>query len=273
MNQSVGILARWGRLGSDLLSFRSEVDWQPAQRMTDAMDAWGEGQKRKYVTLLEQSATRLAPFGEPLRVDFGTHDWLRKDREESYTAWLGWIVGELREPDLVFRLFGIKEDAAALEARGKDFRRPDREVWILENTRRLDLVIRYEGAVLIVVEVKVTGADSAETAKQEDYFDWMNGEPEPFRYPILVASDASEEEYDKFRFVSWAHVCVELRRIAPRYVSGRPIVAGMILAFVSAVERNLLDLSLPHPDAPPITWIAQSRVFDHIEESLKGELQ
>lgn len=151
----------------------------------------------------------------------------------------------------------------------KTFAPPDREVWIRDNTRRLDIVIKYEGAVLIVVEVKVTGADSAETAKQEDYFDWMNEQPEPFRRAILVANDASMEEYKKFRFVSWAHVCVELRRIAPRYISGRPIVAAMILAFVSAVERNLLNMSLPALEAPAIAWMAQSAIFEHIKESLK----
>jgi hypothetical protein len=236
--------------------------------MMVAMRDWGEVQKQNYRDILDKSEARLAQFGEPLRVDFGAHRWLKGNREESYSDWLAWIVGELRQPDLVFGLFGIKEDAATLKARGEDFHRPDREVWILENTRRLDLVIRYEGAVLIVVEVKVTGADSAETAKQEEYFGWMKGEPEPSQHPILIACDASEEQYSKFRFVSWAHVCVELRRLAPRYFSGRPIVAAMILAFVSAVERNLLDMSLPPFEAPAMTWMAHSRVFDHVKESL-----
>lgn len=273
MTQAVGVLARWGRLCSDLQSSQSGADWQPAQLMVDAMQAWGEVQKGNYRDVLDKSAACLAPFGEPLQEDFGAHGWLKKDREESYTAWLRWIVEKLRHPDLVFRLFGIIDDPVPLQALSENFRRPECEVCILENTRRLDLVIRYEDAVLIVVEVKVTGADSADTAKQEDYFDWMNREPEPFRRAILVANDATEEEYKKFRFVSWAHVCVELRRIAPRYFSSRPIVAAMILAFVSAVERNLLGLSLPDPSAPAITWMAHSAVFEHIKASLSGELQ
>jgi len=273
MNQAAEILVRWGRLGSHVLSFPSEVEWLPAQRMMVAMRDWGEVQKQKYREILDKSEARLAQFGEPLRVDFGAHRWLKGNREESYSDWMAWIVGELRQPDLVFRLFGIKEDAATVKARCEDFLPPDREVWILENTRRLDLVIRYKGAALIVVEVKVTGADSAETAKQEEYFGWMNGQSEPSRHPVLIACDASEEEYSKFRFVSWADVCIELRKIAPRYFSDRPIVAAMILAFVSAVEENLLNLSLPAPEAPAITWVAHSRVFNHIEKSLKGELQ
>jgi hypothetical protein len=273
MDRAAGILDRWGLLGSDALSSLSEVDWQPAQCMIDAMREWGEVQKGNYLKLLEQSERRFGSFGEPLRVDFGVHRWLWKQREESYSDWFAWIVGELRQPDLVFRLFGIKEDPTAPKVRGEDFLRPEREVCILEGTRRLDFVIRYTGAVLIVVEVKVTGADSAETAKHKDYIDWMNVQPEPFRRAILVAIDGSKDEYYGFRFVPWADVCIELRRIAPRYFSGRPVVAAMILAFVSAVERNLLDMSLPAPEASAMTWMAHSRVFDHIKESLQGELR
>jgi hypothetical protein len=32
-------------------------------------------------------------------------------------------------------------------------------------------------------------------------------------------------------------------------------------------------MSLPESDAPAVTWMAQSKVFDHIKESLGGELQ
>jgi hypothetical protein len=241
--------------------------------MMEALRTWADVRKNAYWTLLQESDARLAPFGEPLRVDFGTHRWLRDDREESYTAWLGWIIEQIKEPDLVFRLFGIEGHAAANAARGAVFRGADREVPILENTRRRDLVLRYEGQVLVVVEVKVTDADSAETAKQAEYSGWMREQPEPFQRAILLATDASKEEYEGFHFVSWGHVCIELRRIARRYCSTRPIVAAMILAFVSAVERNLLRMSLPESDAPAISWMAQSAVFEHIERSLKGELQ
>jgi hypothetical protein len=225
--------------------------------MVEAMRTWTEVCKNAYQALLEESGARLAPFGEPLLVDFGTHGWLRDEREESYTAWLGWII----------------DQAAINAAQGAVFRPPERKVPILDNTRRLDLVIQYERVVLIVVEVKVTGADSAQTAKQGEYFNWMRGEPEQFKHAILLATDASKEEYDKFHFVSWEHVCVELRRIAGRYRFTRSIVAAMTLAFVSAVERNLLRMSLPEPDAPGINWMVQSAVFEHIEKSLKGELQ
>jgi hypothetical protein len=241
--------------------------------MVEGMRSWTEVRKNAYQALLQESEARLAPFGEPLRVDFGTHGWLSDEREESFTAWLGWIIDQIREPDLIFRLLGIEDDAAVSAARGAVFRPPDREVPILDNTRRLDLVIRYEGVVLIVVEVKVTGADSAQTAKQAEYFGWMTGQPEQFKRAVLLATDASEEEYDKFRFVSWGHVCAELRRLASRYRLTRPIVAAMILAFVSAVERNLLQMSLPKSDAPAISWMAQSAVFEHIEKSLKGAQQ
>jgi hypothetical protein len=240
--------------------------------MLEAARTWAENFKKLFEALIEESEIHLAPFGEPLRVDFGAHGWLSDDREESYTAWLGWIIEQLREPDLVFGLFGIGDDPAARGARSSVFS-AEREVAILDNTRRLDLVVRYRGAALLVIEVKVTGADRAETAKQREYFDWMQKQSEPFQRAILLATDASVEEYENFRFVSWGDVCVELRKIAGRSCSARSVVAAMILAFVSAVERNLLAMSLPEADAPAINWMAQSSVFEHIEESLKGELQ
>ena len=61
-----------------------------------------------------------------------------------------------------------------------------RDVPILDGTRRLDLVIRDNMNTLMVVEVKVIGADDAETAKHEDYFDWMKNQKETRRYPYCL---------------------------------------------------------------------------------------
>jgi hypothetical protein len=135
-------------------------------------------------------------------------------------------------------------------------------------------VIRYEGAVLIVVEVKVRDADSAETAKQEDYFKWMETQPEQVRFPILLATEARQQEYSKFRFVSWAHLCVLLRRIAPEvYGSRSPIVAAMILAFVGAIEQNLLGYSALGAGDRYGKRLTSSELIDHISRSLEGGSQ
>jgi hypothetical protein len=287
MNQAAGILARWGRVGSDLQSFQSEVDWQPAQLMVDAMQTWGDVQKGNYRDILDKSAACLAQFGEPLRVDFGTHRWLKNNREESYSAWLAWIIEQLESPGEVFGLFkleGKDKNAAISDCVGI---RPhvvcEKSIKVPSGEGRLDIVIEYkktesEKVALIVIEVKLVSTDAADLQKQAGYRVWMDQQiayDENRRFPVLLTTEGEEgAEYPGgFRFVSWARVCVELRRIAPRYISGRPIVAALILSFVSAVERNLLDMSLPAPEASAMTWMAHSRVLDHIEESLQGELQ
>jgi hypothetical protein len=243
--------------------------------MVDAMRGWAEVQKVKYFRLLERSEGRFGQFGDPLRVDFGAHRWLKENREESYSAWLAWIIEQLESPREVFALFKLEaENAVTAECVGI---RPhvvcEKCIKVPKGEGRLDIIIEYEKVALIVVEVKRVSTDEAELDKQGGYRIWMDQQDaynEKRRFPVLLASKGEEEEEypGGFRYISWAHVCVELRRVAPRYITGSPIVAAMILAFVSAVERNLLDMSLPDRDAPAMTWMAQSAVFDQIEASL-----
>jgi hypothetical protein len=269
------VLVYWAEVGTHVLSRPlPTIDWKAADDMAKATFAWRRFLSDRMRSIMQRSNRRLAPLGDPLSVDFGAHRWLADDREESYSDWLAWIVGELKKPNLVFELLGIEKGGAVSSARSAKFCAPDREVWILDGTRRLDLVIRYEAAVLIVIEVKVSGADSAETAKQEDYFDWMKTRPEPFKYGILVAKEAREKEYSKFRFVAWADVCVRLRRMAPEiYSSKSPIVAAMVLAFVGAVERNLLGYSTPDLGHQGKKHLPSSELIGHITKSLEGGLK
>src|SRR5437016_10172624 len=110
-------LFRSGKTGGTKIKRRQAtryVDWLPAQRMMVAMRDWGEVQKQNYRDILDKSEACLAPFGEPLRVDFGTHGWLKEDREESYSAWLAWIVEQLESPREVFGLFNLEGENAAI---------------------------------------------------------------------------------------------------------------------------------------------------------------
>jgi hypothetical protein len=265
-------LAFWAELGLQVLTQLSlPVDWKAVDALTESTKTWHRLQSEHVRSVVARSNQWLAPFGDPLSVDFGAHRWLADDREEAYSDWLAWIVRELREPDLVLGLFAIHNHDAVSKARNASFCTPDREVWILNGTRRLDLVIRYKGAVLIVVEVKVTSADSAETAKQEEYFGWMRGEPEPCKFAVLLATEGREEEYNNFKIVPWAHVCIQLRRLAPKiYASKSPIVAAMVLAFVGGVEQNLLRYSIPDPSHLEQGRLTSSEAINHIAKSLEG---
>lgn len=64
-----------------------------------------------------------------------------------------------------------------------------------------------------------------------------------FREYVILVLDAADEEYFGFRPRLWADACVELRLMAARLCARSELLrAAMILAFVAAVEQNLLKL-------------------------------
>lgn len=273
--QMADVMRRWSGLGSTLPKYErlSCTTWDRAHCMTQAFWHWSGTERVRFKSLLEESNRRLSPLGEPLLLDFGAHRWLQGDREEAYSDWLAWIINGLmmRDPEAVLSLFGIAHDEDMIAAcRGRRFA-INREVRILDGARRLDLVIRDNVNTLIVVEVKVTGADDAETAKQKHYLDWMKSQKETRQYPILLATEAVEKEYEKFQFVSWPRLCIGLRKMAQGTNAGdNRVLTAMVLAFVGAVEQNLLRF--PSPDAPVHSNPLWSEAASHIERSLKGGL-
>jgi hypothetical protein len=109
---------------------------------------------------------------------------------------------------------------------------------------RLDLVIRYGGQAIIVVEVKKGDAEGADTTKQEGYSKWIDKQPEAARYPVMLVTSADDEICKGFVSLPWANVCIELRRLSIEIIHERRVTtAAMILAFVAAVEQNLLGFS------------------------------
>ena len=105
-------------------------------------------------------------------------------------------------------------------------------------------MIRIGGHAVIVVEVKKTDADIADTEKQKGYWAWLQNQPETLKKAILLANGGCEESYDQFRLITWADVCVELRRFASALCAQNELLlAAMILAFIGAVEQNLLGFS------------------------------
>src|SRR5262249_14371649 len=126
--------------------------------------------------LLERSNALLAPLADPLLTDFGVHQWLAKAREEVYSDYLKWIVEQLPTPEHVFRLFGI--NAPTGMALCQENPMVKREVPVPQGhdgqSGRLDLVVRYGEKALIVIEVKKTSAEVADTLKQRGYMQWIN---------------------------------------------------------------------------------------------------
>lgn len=81
---------------------------------------------------------------------------------------------------------------------------------------RLDVVVSFSRDVILVVEVKTSSADEAETAKQQGYSEWLAKQPHLHKLrPILIAVDAEKEDYEGFVPLRWADVCLGLRAMFP----------------------------------------------------------
>lgn len=253
--QAVVVLRTWGELGRELARSRTSVvvGWEPASRMISTAVPVFKTLAAKLNDLLARSDNLLKPLADPLRTDFGVHRWLKGDREEAYSDWLAWIVQNLGSR-AVLRLFAIKElfpDKPLDKSEAASDIRPKvgRESWVpqghVDKEGRLDLVIRFERRALLVVETKVGHADRSDTAKQHGYAEWLRKQ-EGTVYPILLASDGEKQEYDgDFRLMKWAQLCLSLRHLVRELCAkGEIVLATMTLAFVGAVEQNLLGFSI-----------------------------
>jgi hypothetical protein len=270
------LLRRWAKLGTMVTAARlaHRRDWAPAQRMIEAARERLLWESERLRDLLQQSNAALAPLEDPLLTDFGTHRWLSEAREEVYSDWLMWIAQQLQTPERVFRLFGIAVPCDVTTPltvqrelpvpRGHD-----------NQSGRLDFVARYAGQAIIVVEVKKGGADAADTDKQRGYMEWLKRQPEPreHKHAILLVTAADCEDYHCFRPFLWSSLCIKLRQMVPELCKDRrSVVAAMILAFVGAVEQNLLRFS-----AQPVQFIYKgqnlilsSEIGTHIKKSFEG---
>jgi hypothetical protein len=255
----VTVLRTWGQLGRQLARSRRSVvvGWEPTSRMIKAAAPLFQALAGKLNNLLARSDRLLKPLADPLRTDFGAHRWLSSDREEAYSDWLAWIVQRLQSP-AVLGLFAIKELFPDKPLHNIELQRDIqpvvlREPWVPQGHSdkhgRLDLVIRFEDRAVLVVETKVGHADRSDTAKQHGYAEWLNKQ-EGKSYPILLASDGEKQEYaGGFRLLKWADLCLALRRLVVELCAKEQIVlATMALAFVGAVEQNLLGFSIAAVD-------------------------
>lgn len=250
--------------------------------IVDAARGLWKVQSDRLRDLLNQSHESLQPFGDPFGTDFGAHRWLSSSREEVYSDWLAWIVEQIKDPRQIFAMFGIDESLAE-DCHGGVVA-VDREVWVPKGhpgrSGRLDLVIKFAGVPRAVIEVKRGSADEprADTGKHIGYMDWLKewpnlGNIQAQDRAILLALDGKKKKYDGFQLQRWSDVCVALRRIVPRLRADRGLLtAAMILAFVSAVEQNLMRFS-----AQLVSLVLNGRspylspnLCAHIEKSLGG---
>ena len=220
----------------------------------------------------QQSAEVLPTLGEPLAaLDFTEHRWVAAHREEAYSDWLEWIVAQL-EPEEIMRVFGVRDPqmVSACERCVVTVERERRVRHGHEGSEgRLDLKIWFGDQALLVVEVKLTQAEDADTAKQAGYRASLEADPSTplLKEFIMLALDAGDREYEGFKPQLWTNVCVELRLAAARRCRRKELLAAaMILAFVAAVEQNLLGFRSPGGGSPDevAASLALLRTTDHL---------
>lgn len=229
----------WAALGERLMEARPKpvADWAAAKRLIDAVRPKMEADANRLRLLLDESRRKLEPLGEPFDLDLGLHRWLSDEREEAYSDWLEWVVRQAKTAGRVFGLFRLKPPNdvaadAAIDAK--------REVCVTRGHEgregRLDLVVHHANQAVLVVEVKKGDAEEGDTAKNAGYT-----QTHPNAKRVLLVVNAEEGDYEGFQPCKWADVCIQLRRLAISLHQDHSIAtAAMVLAFVAAVEQNLL---------------------------------
>jgi hypothetical protein len=222
-----------------LFGRRPTTTWAPVQRMIQAAQNSMRLEGKKLRDLLERSNQRLAPLADPLFVDFAAHRWLQHQREEAYSDWLAWILEQLSTPEQIHRVFGL---ASARQSRFDSPVIVGREIKVDEghegHSGRIDLVVKSGEHTVLVIEVKKTEADTAVTTKGAGYSRSL-----PAGIPrVLLALSGELEVYEgEFKLVTWGQVFLALRGMVRELCQENTVIqAAMILAFVGAVEENLL---------------------------------
>ncbi len=206
--------------------------WAPVRNIIEQARqlVWEDGHRLQQI--LRDSNKRLAPLEDPFGVDLGMHRWLRGQREERYSDWLAWILDQLGVPDLVSAVFGA-------DVGGEPARRlvVEREYPVPRG--RLDILLMSGDVRVLAVEVKLDDAESADLGSLPTYRRWLGRTP-----AILLARAGAKKIYEgNFELRTWEEVCMALRRMVPLLPPRIALtVRAMILAFVGAVEQNILTL-------------------------------
>lgn len=128
--------------------------------------------------------------------------------------------------------------------------------------RRTDLELVFGNRRAIVVEVKKGSADIIDVRQLQDQLQHRQG----FDHYILLATSAANKVYGGgFYVLTWEEVCIRLRHIVQQRHFKSAVQTAMILAFVGAVEQNILGL--------PGNFARRYRYNEVISSSLRYRIQ
>ena len=231
------VLVQWQELQRCIVYAPPELfSWDPANRLIESAGKLDEFAKQHFNEALERSDSQLTPLSDPLRLNLGEHRWLSKEREQSYSDWLVWILQGMSVTEILL-LFGVvvSGDPGKLES----IRREE-----IDQPGRTDIIVRFGDERLLLIQVKTEPAGGQELRRYEEWASRPLG-PKERNLFALIALEEPETDLSRFQFVSWHLLCKRLRRYAGAARESDMLKAAMILAFCGAVEQNLLGISVP----------------------------
>jgi hypothetical protein len=110
---------------------------------------------------------------------------------------------------------------------------------------RTDLVVRFDGPGLLLIEVKTQTPDRSLPLQLGRYTEWADrqGVAKDRILLVLLAPEEPDMELGRFLYSSWADLCRRLRRYACVLKGSDLMRAATILVFCGAVEQNILTFS------------------------------
>lgn len=251
--------ANWGEVLCETLSQTSgfdeaSTDWGPVRRVLSAFEQLTHHEAARLDSFLEQCDARFHPLADPLRLTLTDHRWFHPDRvrEESYSDWLCWLLAHLDSPEQIVRVFSLEGTSFGASVRTGGLVSVTREECIKVpngGKKRLDLVVRFDGGSILLVEIKIQSLDQAGGRDNLPlYLNWLE-EQHPDRHSrgaILLLQNQDESVPVNWTTRLWGDVALALRRLACELRNTKPaglMRSAMMLAFSGAVEQNLLGLS------------------------------
>jgi len=236
--------------------------WVAASKLARDFHTMSQAVLKPLAGAYDRSKKCLFPLSDPLDARFPLHRQLSSDREEVYSDWLQWVLQQFSDPRSLGRILGSPNLARL--ANPEEPVSVDREITVEHGyagqAGRLDLVLRQRSRRLIVVEVKTRAYEDADLEKHAGYTESIDSSETEF---VFLAVNPPDTGLHGFRFVSWAEVCVVLRSLArSRLGPDHVLSTALILAFVGAVEQNLLGFVSPESASLPVG--NAPRMLDHL---------
>jgi hypothetical protein len=244
--------------------------WLAASEFVENCKAMSQAEAVNLIQMFKDSRRRLYPLSDPLDLRFPLHRQLSACREEVYSDWLQWVLQQAADADtrLIGRILGSANQerfAKSQEPIGVDREEPV-EHGHNDQTGRLDIVVRQGSAWLAVVEVKTRDYSYFDLEKHKGY---LKSVP-PGTDLIFLSVDQPDSDLFGFRFLPWADVCLALRGISSSLLEPEQILStALILAFVGAVEKNLLGFVSPETNPMPMGRVP--RMVDHLKRAARME--